>query len=192
MRGFSMDHLLAPLELLLLDTEHSEKLLTSIGIGDGGNEVGMGKVLDRVVASTVPNAVDIACTVAADHLLVCSVSNWGGYALAGAFAATYHESVLSGAIPPALTTPNNDEVSENTSTTPVLVSAVDLLSTPEEQTNACTMLVAAGARDGITKKQELYIDGMTLEASLSVLTDLNAIVIGYINSTCTESAAPVV
>jgi hypothetical protein len=52
--------------------------------GDGGNEVGMGKVYDAVLNSKIANARAIACVVPANHLLVCSVSNWGGYALAAA------------------------------------------------------------------------------------------------------------
>ena len=55
-------------------------------IGDGGNEIGMGKIHSRVIASSITNAAEIACVVPTDHLLVCSVSNWGGYALAAAAA----------------------------------------------------------------------------------------------------------
>jgi hypothetical protein len=44
----------------------------------------MGKIYDKVVSSTITNAAQIACVVPTDHLLVCSVSNWGGYALAAA------------------------------------------------------------------------------------------------------------
>ena len=55
--------------------------------GDGGNEVGMGKVYPQLISSTITNAALIGCVVPTDHLLVCSVSNWGGYALAAATAA---------------------------------------------------------------------------------------------------------
>jgi hypothetical protein len=44
----------------------------------------MGKIYDKVVSSAITNAAQIACVVPTDHLLVCSVSNWGGYALAAA------------------------------------------------------------------------------------------------------------
>jgi hypothetical protein len=49
----------------------------SVGIGDGGNEVGMGKILDTILQSSIPNASSIACIVPTDHLIVASVSNWG-------------------------------------------------------------------------------------------------------------------
>lgn len=51
----------------------------TIGIGDGGNEVGMGKLAD-VIKENLPL---VPCRVAADHLIVATVSNWGAIALAG-------------------------------------------------------------------------------------------------------------
>jgi D-glutamate cyclase len=53
----------------------------TIGIGDGGNEIGMGKVPWEVVARNVRGGGVVACRVPADHLVVCGVSNWGAYAL---------------------------------------------------------------------------------------------------------------
>lgn len=56
--------------------------LTTIGIGDGGNEIGMGKIPWRVIAKNVPGGALSACRIATDHLIVAGVSNWGAYALA--------------------------------------------------------------------------------------------------------------
>jgi hypothetical protein len=56
--------------------------LTTIGIGDGGNEIGMGKVPWSTVRENIPNGGLIACRVKTDHLIVAGVSNWGAYALA--------------------------------------------------------------------------------------------------------------
>ena len=50
----------------------------TIGIGDGGNEVGMGKLAD-VIAERLPLT---PCRVSADYLIVATVSNWGAVALA--------------------------------------------------------------------------------------------------------------
>ena len=58
--------------------------IASIGIGDGGNEIGMGKIRSMVSSSQIPNASTIACVIPTDHLLAASVSNWGGYALVAA------------------------------------------------------------------------------------------------------------
>jgi hypothetical protein len=56
--------------------------LTTIAIGDGGNEIGMGKVPWEVIAKNVPGGDLVACRVPVDYNIVCGVSNWGGYALA--------------------------------------------------------------------------------------------------------------
>ena len=48
----------------------------SIGIGDGGNEIGMGKVRDAVASLSIRGAV-----TPCDELVVADVSNWGAYAL---------------------------------------------------------------------------------------------------------------
>ena len=71
----------APLERL-----YTAGRWTTIGIGDGGNEIGMGSVPKAIVAAHVRNGERIACTVPCDHLLLCGVSNWGGLALVAALA----------------------------------------------------------------------------------------------------------
>ena len=56
--------------------------MTTIGIGDGGNEIGMGKLPAGLIAQHVPNGAQIACVTSCDHLVVAGVSNWGAYGLA--------------------------------------------------------------------------------------------------------------
>ena len=59
----------------------------TIGIGDGGNEIGMGKVSHDTIVRNIPNGDVTHCRTATDHLIVAGVSNWGAYALvAGVFA----------------------------------------------------------------------------------------------------------
>ena len=55
----------------------------TIGIGDGGNEIGMGKVRARLAQLDALRA-RIATVVPVDHLVVAGVSNWGGYGIAAA------------------------------------------------------------------------------------------------------------
>ncbi|NBY02780.1 MAG: DUF4392 domain-containing protein [Planctomycetes bacterium] len=55
--------------------------ITRIGIGDGGNEIGMGNIPWHVIAANINNGSKIACATTVDHLIVAGVSNWGGYAL---------------------------------------------------------------------------------------------------------------
>ena len=78
MRGRDITHLTAPAHLLF---ENHREYVT-IGIGDGGNEIGMGKVPYPTVCRNIPNGELIACRVATDHLIVAGVSNWGAWALA--------------------------------------------------------------------------------------------------------------
>jgi hypothetical protein len=54
----------------------------TIGIGDGGNEIGMGKLPWTTIRKNIPNGGLVACRVPTDHLMVAGVSNWGAYALA--------------------------------------------------------------------------------------------------------------
>ena len=55
---------------------------TTIGIGDGGNEIGMGKLSWATIRKNVPQGGEVACRVPTDYLIVAGVSNWGAYALA--------------------------------------------------------------------------------------------------------------
>ncbi|MBO7276057.1 MAG: DUF4392 domain-containing protein, partial [Clostridia bacterium] len=52
----------------------------TVGIGDGGNEIGMGNLKDVIESklSLVP------CRTKVDKLIVATVSNWGAMALGGA------------------------------------------------------------------------------------------------------------
>lgn len=72
MRGEDITTYTAPLHLLL----ENEKII-SIGIGDGGNELGMGNIPREIIASSVRHGKEIACRIKCDYLIVCGVSNWG-------------------------------------------------------------------------------------------------------------------
>ena len=60
----------------------------TIGIGDGGNEIGMGSLPKEIIESGIPNGKVIAATTPVDSLIVAGVSNWGGYGLLAAMACT--------------------------------------------------------------------------------------------------------
>jgi hypothetical protein len=55
----------------------------TVGIGDGGNEIGMGRVRTRLARLDALRA-RIATVVPVDHLVVAGVSNWGGYGVVAA------------------------------------------------------------------------------------------------------------
>ncbi len=59
---------------------------TKLAVGDGGNEIGMGRLPAGLIAEHVPNGAEIACVTSCDHLVVAGVSNWGAYGLMAALA----------------------------------------------------------------------------------------------------------
>lgn len=71
----------------------NEKGKLTIGIGDGGNEIGFGKIHDKV-QQIVLHAADCGCpchggiatTTATKHLISAAVSNYGAYTVAAALA----------------------------------------------------------------------------------------------------------
>ncbi|CAI1494107.1 putative D-glutamate cyclase [Thermococcus nautili] len=67
----------------------------TIGIGDGGNEIGMGKVRDLVVRY-VPHGEKIASTIETDELILSAVSNWGAYGLIAQASLELGKNLLSG------------------------------------------------------------------------------------------------
>lgn len=89
MRGRDITNLMQPADHLF------SKPRVTIGIGDGGNEIGMGKIPHDTIVRNIPNADLIHCRVPTDHLIVCGVSNWGAYALVAGF------HVLRQVTPPA-------------------------------------------------------------------------------------------
>ncbi len=76
MRGEDVTAYTAPLHLLF----ESEKII-SVGIGDGGNELGMGNIPREIIASSIRHGEEIACRIKCDYLIVCGVSNWGATGL---------------------------------------------------------------------------------------------------------------
>jgi hypothetical protein len=117
--------------------------ITTIGIGDGGNEIGMGKIPREVIARNIPRGDRIACRVAVDHLLVAGVSNWGAYGLA---AGT---RLLRGAA--------NDAA----------------LFDPERERRILEIMVTNGPLvDGVLGRPQATVDGLPFEQDAEVLRQL--------------------
>ncbi|XP_077179605.1 D-glutamate cyclase, mitochondrial isoform X3 [Paroedura picta] len=79
-RKINIKHLVDPIDELFV-AARSIPGITTTGIGDGGNELGMGKVKEAV-KKYIQNGDTIACDVEADFAVIAGVSNWGGYAVA--------------------------------------------------------------------------------------------------------------
>jgi len=86
MRGDSVAAWNLPVDELFL-VRGTQRPVT-VGIGDGGNEIGMGAARAKI-ARLDPLRARIASLVRVDHLVVAGVSNWGGY---GVVAALGHST----------------------------------------------------------------------------------------------------
>lgn len=72
--------------------------VTTLAIGDGGNEIGMGSVRAQLARSGRLMA-RIACVVPVDHLVVAGTSNWGAYGIVAAMERLHGRLLLhTGAI----------------------------------------------------------------------------------------------
>ncbi|XP_071770386.1 D-glutamate cyclase, mitochondrial [Centroberyx gerrardi] len=80
MRGINIKHLVDPIDDLFIAAMDIPGINTT-GVGDGGNELGMGKLKEKV-KNLMPKGGLIACDIAADYAITAGVSNWGGYAVA--------------------------------------------------------------------------------------------------------------
>ncbi len=136
-----------------VDADFIKQLTTrtewTIGIGDGGNEIGMGKIPHATVVANIPNGDLIHCVVPTDHLIVAGVSNWGAYALAaGVF-------VLRGVTPPP-----------------------DLFD-PETELRILEVMVKEGPLvDGVTGQQTATVDGLTWDEYAKPLIRIRDILAG--------------
>ena len=66
--------------------------IPSIGIGDGGNEIGMGNLAD--IIRQIPGLPDHPATVGTDRLIIAGTSNWGGYGLIAALSLRTGRNLL--------------------------------------------------------------------------------------------------
>jgi hypothetical protein len=64
----------------------------TIGIGDGGNEIGMGNVADAIL--TIDVLTKNPCVIKTTKLIIASVSNWGAYGLVAALSRLAGDNFL--------------------------------------------------------------------------------------------------
>ncbi|XP_001923890.1 D-glutamate cyclase, mitochondrial isoform X1 [Danio rerio] len=150
MRGVNIKHLLDPIDELFTAASTIAGITTT-GIGDGGNELGMGKVKAAVKAH-MPNGKLIACDVAADFAITAGVSNWGGYAVACALyvlnLCPVHQRYLQRGL--------------GLSPTPEQQSKwAECLPTVAKEEEMLRILVKYGVRSGKTANLGLEVDGLT-------------------------------
>ena len=66
--------------------------IPSVGIGDGGNEIGMGNLAEHI--PPVERLPDEPAITRVDRLVLASVSNWGGYGLVAALSRLAGRNLL--------------------------------------------------------------------------------------------------
>lgn len=164
MRGVSLDEHTAPLDVLfeepevrstpyqVLGTSESQtRFPATIGIVDGGNEIGCGNIPRDVLQAAVArgNGGLIACRTKTTHTIVAGVSNWGAYALGAAIAAMCGHR-----------------------------DAVESWTRERQQSLIEAMVEQGGAVDGVTKRREPTVDGLSLDEYLSVFDEIRSTVLG--------------
>ncbi|MEI7871759.1 MAG: glutamate cyclase domain-containing protein [Alphaproteobacteria bacterium] len=146
MRGVDVSPWTAPLDDLFLGGPWAK-----LAVGDGGNEIGMGKLPSGLIARTVPKGAEIACVTSCDHLVVAGVSNWGAYGLMAALA------VLRADWRPTI---------------------VKFLTAERDLTVTRAIVERAGAVDGVTARGEATVDGFGPEIHGPLIDELGRIACG--------------
>ena len=152
MRGESIDAWTAGAERLFAAVIERGLPITTIGIGDGGNEIGMGRYdWASLVEGLASDAAErIVCRVATDFALIAGVSNWAAYALALAVAASARSSASWGE-------------------TGMRTSERHLIEQIVRRTTAV---------DGLTRRREPTVDGLPLDVYLRPLEAMREL-LGY-------------
>jgi hypothetical protein len=156
MRGLDITDLMSPAHRLFEFAERCEVMarflgfppnFTTIGIGDGGNEIGMGKIPCDVIERNIPNGRLVACRIPTQHLIVCGVSNWGAYALAAGVAILRGKTLDASLFDPA-----------------------------RERHILETMVKEGPLVDGVSGKPSATVDGLTWDQYAEVLTKILKVV----------------
>jgi len=145
MRGLPIDAWTAPVHRLFEAIGVAGLRIETIGLADGGNEIGAGSVPWEVLREAISQgpAGRVACRIATDHLLLAGVSNWAAYALAGSVAA------LSGRLG--------------------LVAEWNV----DCQRRLIETLVREGAAvDGVTRMRQATVDGLPLDSYLATFDEI--------------------
>lgn len=91
MSGEDITHLCPNTDALFLKAQKYN--IATSAIGDGGNEIGMGKI-KGLIHQHVYKGKLICAEVETDHLIITGVSNWGAYGICSALSITNNEMLL--------------------------------------------------------------------------------------------------
>lgn len=132
----------------LLADMAAEKGVLTIGIGDGGNEIGCGAIIEAVHRVQpfgricgCPCGAGVATVTRCDHLVFASVSNWGAYAVAAALGG--------------------------------LMDKPSLLHDTETERRMLHASLAGGAMDGAYARLIPFVDGTSADVQAGIITILH-------------------
>ncbi|NXB64446.1 GLUCM protein, partial [Struthidea cinerea] len=158
-RKVNIKHLVDPIDELFLAAQTIPGVTTT-GVGDGGNELGMGKVKDAV-KKHIKNGDVIACDVEADFTVVAGVSNWGGYAIACALSVLRSCEIHDRYLRRAVGFPGAPSKKLWLPALPSVTKEEKLLKT----------LVQLGVRSGKTASLEMEVDGLPFYNTHSLMIE---------------------
>lgn len=140
----------------LVEEAQARGILT-IGIGDGGNEIGFGKIYEAVreiqpfgKRCQCPCGGGVATVTDTDVLVAAAISNWGAYGVAACLA--------------------------------LLCKQPDLIQDEETERMMLQSCVLAGGTDGVFGSQTLFVDGTGLDVQLALVRMLRSAVINGLKS----------
>jgi hypothetical protein len=142
MKGIDITKFTQPAHLLF----ECDRKYTTIGIGDGGNEIGMGKIPRWVIKKNIPRGEWIACRITADYLITTGVSNWGAYALGAGIAILRNVPI-----------------------------PLDFFDPMKEQEKLINMVENGPLVDGVTGKKQYTVDGIEFSEYIKVLVEIGKI-----------------
>ncbi len=149
MHGLNVSSLHAVVEPLI--KEARARGILTVGIGDGGNEVGMGNIkntVERLVPYAkrcrCPCGGGIAAVSRVDSLVTASISNWGAYGIEACLAR--------------------------------LTGKQRMFHTPRLEESVLRHVMAAGAIDGANGRNEFSVDGVSGELQMAMVDTLGSLI----------------
>jgi len=132
-----------------------QKGLLTVGLGDGGNEIGCGMIYEAVrriqrygTICQCPCKNGVATVTSTDVLVFAGTANWGAYGITASLALLHRN--------------------------------LSAIHTPQDEEKSLQACVDAGARDGPTGSKELCVDAIPLEAHKALLIMLRTLVSKYL------------
>jgi D-glutamate cyclase len=144
MRGEDLSQYTAPLEKVFAGGSW-----TTIAIGDGGNEIGMGYLDAAVIEGAVKLGRQIRCITGCDSLLVGGTSNWAAAGLVAGLAVAAQN--WSGKL-------------------------AELLIPAWSQRVLSSLVINGPAVDGVTRRPEASVDGLDWNVYSQILCELRELI----------------